>query len=377
MTMIMSSPAIPELSPSDVIHHQPSHAMDDGHSNKRTGLRQQRDLRRRLTPGEQSISSPSVNHEDTVSLQKKLGALAGYFMCNIGLTIYNKAILGSFRFPWLLTALHSGSSAVGCTVMLKLGVFRAPRLGRKEQLALVLFSTLFTLNIAVSNVSLARVSVPFHQVVRATTPLFTTLLFRGLYGRTFSRATCLSLVPVVLGVSLATHGELSWTDVGFVLTLLGVLLAALKTIMTNRFMTGTLALSFWEVLLWMSPLAFIQSILYALVTGELSEFAAFVRGELPSSAGAAMSLWQFIPIVAGNGALAFALNVSSFSTNRVVGALTMTVCANVKQCLTIILGGLLFETQLSALNIWGVVVTLAGGAVYSYVELDTKRRKKR
>ena len=35
------------------------------------------------------------HHEDTVSINKKLWYLLGYFICNIGLTLYNKAILGS------------------------------------------------------------------------------------------------------------------------------------------------------------------------------------------------------------------------------------------------------------------------------------------
>lgn len=45
----------------------------------------------------QAIPSPSshTHHEDTVSTNKKLMYLAGYFLCNIGLTLYNKAILGS------------------------------------------------------------------------------------------------------------------------------------------------------------------------------------------------------------------------------------------------------------------------------------------
>jgi hypothetical protein len=42
-----------------------------------------------------STSHSSQPHEDTVSTNKKLAYLAGYFICNIGLTLYNKAILGS------------------------------------------------------------------------------------------------------------------------------------------------------------------------------------------------------------------------------------------------------------------------------------------
>lgn len=46
---------------------------------------------------------PPTNHEDTVSTRDKLVALGVYFLCNIGLTIYNKAILGSVMTTCLLT----------------------------------------------------------------------------------------------------------------------------------------------------------------------------------------------------------------------------------------------------------------------------------
>lgn len=220
------------------------------------------------------------------------------------------------------------------------------------------------------------VSVPFHQLVRALTPLFTTILFRVFFNRTYATATYLSLIPIVFGVSLATYGELAFSDLGFVLTFLGVLLAAFKTIVTNKMMTGSLKLSFWEILRRMSPMACVQSIIYAWLTGELAEFYKFFTEELLSP-GYKWSPWQFFLIMAGNGALAFALNVSSFSTNKIAGALTMTVCANIKQCLTIILGSMLFEVDLSIMNMWGILVTVAGAAVYSFVELDSKQKAAR
>jgi hypothetical protein len=59
-----------------------------------------------------------------------------------------------FRFPWLLTALHCGCSFVGCTIMMHLGRFQPVKLTRRENFALLAFSLLFTINIAISNVSL-------------------------------------------------------------------------------------------------------------------------------------------------------------------------------------------------------------------------------
>lgn len=74
----------------------------------------------------------------------------------------------------------------------------------------------------------AMVSVPFHQIMRSTCPIVTILLYRAFYARTYSTATYLSIIPLVLGVALATFGDYSFTILGFACTLLGVVLASVK-----------------------------------------------------------------------------------------------------------------------------------------------------
>ena len=203
--------------------------------------------------------------------------------------------------------------------------------------------------------------------MRSTCPIFAILIYRFFYGRTYSQATYISLIPVIFGVGLATYGDIYFTAIGFSLTLLGVVLSALKTVMSNRIMTGSLALPALEILLRMSPLAAVQSLLYAFATGEVSEFNAWVaEGNLTFS---------YTSALLGNGLLAFFLNVSSFQTNKLAGALTMTVCANLKQCLTVLLGILLFDVTVGVWNGAGMLVTLVGAAVYSKVELDSKGKK--
>jgi hypothetical protein len=79
-------------------------------------------------------------------------------------------------------------------------------------------------------------------------------------------------------------------------------------------------------------------------------------------------------VLAGNGLLAFLLNISSFSANKKTGALTMTVCGNVKQCITILLGVALFNVKVGVLNGMGMTIALAGAAWYSVVELRSRNR---
>jgi hypothetical protein len=240
--------------------------------------------------------------------------------------------------------------------------------GRREQMVLAAFSMLFTVNIAISNVSLAMVSVPFHQIVRSTTPVATILIYRWL-GRSYGTMTYVSLIPIVAGVGLSTYGDYYATLLGASLTFLGVFLAALKTVATNKLLTGSLKLPALELLLRMSPLAAVQSLLWAFATGEVSAFLDFTA-EGKMNAGLILALL-------GNGFLAFMLNVTSFQTNKLAGALTLSVCGNVKQILTVILGIVLFKINVRPMNAVGMAIALGGAAWYSKVELDVKRASAR
>lgn len=115
----------------------------------------------------------------------------------------------------------------------------------------------------------------------------------------------------------------------------------------------------------MAPLAALQSLGYAVITGEMGHFVTFVN-----DGGLSTNL---VLALLGNGFLAFLLNITSFQTNKIAGALTLTVCGNVKQCLTVLLGVLLFNVQVGLLNGIGMLIALCGAAWYSKVEIDAKK----
>lgn len=310
----------------------------------------------------------NLDHEYSIPSTIKLTWLGTYFFFSLLLTLYNKLVLGMFHFPWLLTFLHASFASMGTYGMMHMGYFKLSRLGRREHLALVAFSALFTANIAVSNLSLATVSVPFYQTMRMLCPMFTILIYRSWYGRIYSYMTYLSLAPLIIGAAMTTAGEMTFTDAGFLLTISGVVLAAVKTVVTNRFMTGSLALPPVEFLMRMSPLAALQALACATATGEVGAFRELVNS-------GQVSVPTSIASLTGNGFLAFLLNISSFNTNKLAGALTMTVCGNLKQCLTVLIGIFLFNVSVDLLNGAGMAVTMIGAGIYSKAELDNKRER--
>ncbi|KAF3920836.1 hypothetical protein ABW21_db0200803 [Orbilia brochopaga] len=307
------------------------------------------------------------------SLAVKYAWLAIYFGLNLALTLYNKSVMGSkpdrpalFPFPYLLTGLHALCGSIGCLFFYARGAFTFTRLSEYENIVMLLFSGLYTINIAISNVSLNLVTVPFHQVVRAMTPFFTVIIFVVCFRKTYGYMTYISLIPVVAGVGFATAGDYYFTPLGFFLTLLGAFLAAMKTVVTNKVQTGRLRLSPLELLARMSPLAFLQTLLYSYYTGEMSKARTWFLTSYDNQKGMILLL---------NGAIAFALNVISFTANKKTGALTMTVAANVKQILTIVISFAFYDLRVTWLNSIGIMLTLLGGAWYAKVELEAKQNR--
>lgn len=188
-------------------------------------------------------------------------------------------------------------------------------------------------------------------------------------GYSYSNMTYLTLIPTILGVALATYGDYEHTTLGFNLTLLGTFLAALKTVATNYIQTSSfLRLSPYEILFFLSPLAFVESSFTAWSNGEVS---TFFTDSFPT-----LDPLHTLAIIL-NAGLAFSLNVISFEANRRTGALTMTVAANVKQILTVALGILFFHFALGFGNVLGIALTLLGGAWYARVELRNGSPRRR
>ncbi|RDW73560.1 hypothetical protein BP6252_07467 [Coleophoma cylindrospora] len=120
----------------------------------RTSLASENEDLEALKPVDASWKDPPPSPlEYSVPLRTKFLALGMYFLLNLSLTIHSKVLLGRFAFPYLLTTIHTGVTALGCYVLMLRGHITLTRQSTKDNLILVAFSTLFTINIAISNVS--------------------------------------------------------------------------------------------------------------------------------------------------------------------------------------------------------------------------------
>lgn len=145
-----------------------------------------------------------------------------------------------------------------------------------------------------------------------------------------------------------TYGDYYFSTWGFLLTVFGTFLAALKTVFTNVLQSPSLPpskiprtlsplaesllpprlnLHPLDLLTRMSPYAFVQCALYAYMTGEFARMHPSHR--VDSVPGFEWGSIKLI-LLLGNGLIAFGLNIVSLTANRKVGALNMTVAGMFK-----------------------------------------------
>ena len=138
-------------------------------------------------------------------------------------------------------------------------------------------------------------------------------------------------------------------------------------------MTGSLKLPSMELLFRMAPLAAVQSFFFAIVAGELPVLSQAMSER--TADGSVLRTICTVAFILGNGLLALVLNIASFQTNKIAGALTITVAGNLKQAITLALGIIVFgDFAMNWLNGMGIFLVLAGCAFFSKVELDSKKR---
>lgn len=290
--------------------------------------------------------------------------MAGYFCANLILTLHTKWLLSKtgFSFPWILSGLHIAVSGIGAWITLEVGSggeYKFMKINWSFMVKIALFSTLYSINIAMSNVSMKYVSLALHQVTRSGTPLITLLLEFIILGKMTSKWCVASLIPVVAGIILTVLGEMKgfeFTGFGMFLTILGVVLSSLKGVMTNFMLVGGFKMHPLELITLVAPLAASQCVLMSIVTGESSTIYAQYN---PRSFDNLLLMGLL-----ANASLAFFLNWISFAVNKETSALAMTVAGNVKQAVSIGLAVIIFSTPLTLLNGIGIVVTLIGGAWY-------------
>lgn len=230
------------------------------------------------------------------------------------------------------------------------------------------FSFLYILNIAFGNISLKIVNLALSQVVRSVIPFVAMLLSYLILGSTFSSRLIVSVIPVCLGVGLTVYKNQEF-DLAAILVLgVGIFLAALKGVMTSKYLSEYDAMHPVEFLLKISPLSFVLLVVLGTIQGETRRIIEkqYLEQLTPT-------VWI---CVFATGFFAFVLNWTNFIVTKATSPLTVSVAGNIKQVVTVVLGIYLFSIPISWLNGLGILISIGGLIFYSHTKLIEQEKKK-
>lgn len=312
--------------------------------------------------------------------------LLTWSITNVSVTLLNKASFDTifFPYPFFLSFVHMICNSFGSfflfysgnyynvkeegiknyEIQTLLGPITQKKLTFKETRIIILVSVLFSLNIAFGNISLRYVSVNFNQVMRSLVPAI-TIGISICVGHSVSRQRQVAVLPVVIGVMMATYGDLTYSNLGLAFTILCIIFASLKVVISGALLTGSLKLHPIDLIHKIAPFATIQCGLLSFFSGEISEILTQWKKEN-------CRRLTVVLLLLISGICAFILNITSFMTNKLTSPLTLCIASNAKQVLMIALGTIIFGTRITILNGLGILIVLLGSARYSYLCMKEK-----
>ncbi|CAE6964912.1 PPT1 [Symbiodinium sp. KB8] len=171
------------------------------------------------------------------------------------------------------------------------------------------------------------VSMALTHTAKALEPVFNVVLSAVFFGEYKSFGVYVSLVPIALGVGIASTSEMSYNHIGFAAASLSAALKVLQNIYTKRVM-GKASYSFFEIHLFCGAASALTLVPVSIVE-QLS-----AAGVDPSALGPAdAALAQQFPggLLLVDSALQYLSSISSYMVLSLVAHLTFTIVNSMKR----------------------------------------------
>ncbi|KRY75511.1 Solute carrier family 35 member E1 [Trichinella pseudospiralis] len=274
--------------------------------------------------------------------------------------ILNKVILQNFPFPLTLT-----TASIVTTSIYSIPVSRrtasaeqASRSLNHKQFFFMVVPLAFGKLIAVSSsfVSLYKVPVSYAHTVKATMPIFSVVCARFIIGEKQTKLIYMSLIPILLGVMIATVSEMSFSAVGLCSALCSTFTYALMNAYVKKVIKDT-GLHHVRLLGLIAQTSCILLLPVWLII-DVSRYGIVEVG---------FSKLTVCGLVSASGFLNFAQNVCTFSLINQLSVLSYAI-ANVTKRIIVISSSLItLKNPVTPVNVGGMLLAVVG--VFGYTQV--------
>ncbi|KAI9683367.1 MAG: hypothetical protein M1829_005439 [Trizodia sp. TS-e1964] len=272
--------------------------------------------------------------------------------------LFNKWILHSlnFQYPIILTTWHlvfatCMTQILARTTTLLDGRKTVKMTGRVYLRAILPIGFFFSLSLICGNVAYLYLSVSFIQMLKATTPVAVLVAGWTLGVSAPDMKILFNVSFIVIGVMIASYGELRFNLTGFIYQVGGIGFEAVRLVMVQQLLSSAeYKMDPLVSLYYFAPVCaamnFVLSLLFEASRVKLVDFQN-------------VGLLVFV----ANAMVAFGLNVSVVFLIGKTSGLVLTLCGVLKDILLIVASMAIFGSIISSLQFFGYAIAL-GGLIY-------------
>lgn len=219
-----------------------------------------------------------------------------------------------------------------------------------------------------SHVSIWKVPVSYAHTVKATMPFFTVFFSRIILREKQTWKVYLSLVPIVVGVAVATLTELSFNMIGLLSALASTMAFSLQNIFSKKVLQDT-GIHHLRLLHVLGRLALILFAPFWVI----HDLIWLIRD--PMTSGSTELSYYILGLLFLDGILNWFQNIIAFSVLDIVTPLTYAVASASKRIFVIAVTLLVLGNPVTWLNIFGMTLAIFGVLCYNKAKYDQRLQK--
>lgn len=316
--------------------------------------------------GEAKVSKPSKSK--TLQLAVVFGL---WYFQNVVFNIYNKKVLNLFPFPWLLASFQLFVGSVWMFALWSSKLQPCPKITKSFIVALLGPALFHTIGHISACVSFSKVAVSFTHVIKASEPVF-SVVFSSFLGDTYPLTVWISILPIVMGCSLAAVTEVSFNFQGLWGALISNVGFVLRNIYSKRSLQNFKEVNGLNLYGWIS----IISLLYLFPVAVFVEGSQWVQGyhRAIEAVGKPSTFYLWVLL---SGVFYHLYNQSSYQALDDISPLTFSVGNTMKRVVVIVSSVLVFQNPVRPLNALGSAIAILGTYLYSQATSKKKETEKK
>ncbi|KAB5560636.1 hypothetical protein DKX38_005593 [Salix brachista] len=281
---------------------------------------------------------------------------------------YPALVTGFFFFMCFVSVIHLFVGVVYCLVSWTVGLPKRAPMDSNLLKLLIPVAVCHALGHVTSNVSFAAVAVSFTHTIKALEPFFNAAASQFVLGQSIPITLWLSLLPVVLGVSMASLTELSFNWTGFISAMISNISFTYRSLYSKKAMTD---MDSTNIYAYISIIALFVCIPPAIIVEgpQLMKYGF-------NDAIAKVGLTKFISDLFWVGMFYHLYNQLATNTLERVAPLTHAVGNVLKRVFVIGFSILIFGNKISTQTGIGTGIAIAGVATYSYIKAKMEEEKR-